>query len=115
MRARLLSARQLPQYILQDSTILVIEDLLRGIDANRSLEVLLAAIGHGCFDRKYAAIGELGVEQVAETGEVVNLFAGEAQACGGFSFNELQRQNAHSDQIGPVNALVAFGDDGANS
>ena len=50
-----------------------------------------------------------------EAGEVVDLFAGEAERFGVLAGFKLQRQNAHADEIRAVNALEAFGDDGAHA
>ena len=51
----------------------------------------------------------------ADAGDFENFFAGQIERVGILSGGELQRQNSHADQIRAVNALVAFGDDGAHS
>ena len=44
-----------------------------------------------------------------------DLFAGEAERFGVLAGEELQRQDAHADEVGAVDALVAFGDDEADA
>ena len=55
------------------------------------------------------------VQHVGQANDVERLFAGEAVGFGGLLVEELQRQNAHADQVGAVDALEAFGDHGAHA
>src|SRR6185437_12220979 len=106
---------QLAEDVLQDAAVAEVFDFLRGVDADFCFEGFLLSVagGGGHFDG--AAGGELIGETVAEAYYVVGFFAGEAERFGGFSILELQGKNAHSNEIGPVDALVAFGDGGANA
>ena len=67
------------------------------------------------------AVGELAVEhggQLAGLADGVELLAGEAvdaDRVGVLAGLELQRQDAHADQVGAVDALVALGDDEADA
>ena len=45
--------------------------------------------------------------EVVAGGDVEGFFAGQAERLPGLPFHELQRQNAHADQIAAMDALVA--------
>src|SRR6185312_5015351 len=45
----------------------------------------------------------------------VELLSGESQRAAAFARLELQRQNAHSDEVAAVDAFIAFGDHGADT
>src|SRR5450432_3336396 len=62
--------------VLQDASVFVVEDFLRGVDAHLCEEGLCLAIAALGLDGEDFAVGELCVQQVAEAGEVVDLFAG---------------------------------------
>src|SRR6185437_8981577 len=48
-------------------------------------------------------------------GDRVFLFAGEAESRGSLALAELEREDAHSDEVGAVDPLEALGDDRADS
>ena len=54
----------------------------------------------------------LGLDLVFGELDVVLLLPGQAQGGGALSLLVLQRYNAHADEVGPVDTLVALGDDG---
>ena len=89
--------------------MLEIVPLLRRIDADFRLETnRLAAVGRGGdVDRSRRCI--------RVTFDVENFLAGKPQRIGAFAIHELQRQYAHADQVGAVNALVAFGNNRFNT
>src|SRR5580658_9702772 len=106
--------RQLAKDILQDAAVLEVLDLLGGVDADFGFEFFYIAFGCCGFDLEDAAVGELAFEQRGEAGEIVDFFASEAEGLDVLAIGELKRQDAHADEVGAVNALEAFGDDGFN-
>ena len=52
------------------------------------------------------------VVEGGDAGDVEGFFPGQTEGFGGLAFGELQRQHAHADQVGPVDPLIGFGDDG---
>jgi hypothetical protein len=106
---------ELAEDVLEDAAVLVVEDLLRGVDADGDGE-LDGGAGHvfGEDDERFSG-GEFAVEHVFEADDVVNLFAGEGEGFGGVAGLELQREDAHANQVRPVDALVGFGDDEADA
>ena len=50
-----------------------------------------------------------------EAGEIERLAAVETEGLAGRAILELQRQHAHADEVGAVNALEALGDDGLHA
>ena len=95
--------------------MLVVEDLLRGIDAQGYGEFNGLAGDRFGEDVDDLPIGELRVEHSLKLARLVadaeDLFAGEAERFGALAGHELKRQDAHADQVGAVDALVALGDD----
>ncbi len=95
--------------------MLVIEDLLRGVDADRDRELEGRAGSVFRDHRQVASVRELRLQHLRQTPHVEDLFAREAERFCGLAGLELQRQNAHADQVGAVNALEGFGDDEADA
>src|SRR5690606_11642275 len=93
---------------LQDAAGLVDRDLFVGIQAAayRHLDTLAVAAGH------HQGEGGAGL---ALADDVVGLGAVQAQADAVTAGQELQRQHAHADQVGAVDALEALGDDGLDA
>jgi len=71
------------------------------------------------FGAVFARDGEghilAGLDAVAETGDVVGLGAVEVERLGADSVGELEREDAHADEVGAVDAFEALGDDGFDS
>lgn len=99
--------------------MLVVEDLLRRVDAQDGGE--LDGLAGGCLgeDREDAAVGELGIEHGLElAGSIADgedLLSGEAEGCDGLAREELEGEDSHADQVGAVDSLVALGDDELDS
>jgi len=55
------------------------------------------------------------IDCVADAGDVEYLFSRQLERFGVLSWRELQRQNAHADEIRAMNAFVAFGDNCAHA
>ena len=53
--------------------------------------------------------------QAGDAGDVEGLAAVEAQGLAVGAIGELQRDDTHADEVGAVDALEAFGDDGADA
>src|SRR5690606_19455318 len=104
-----LLADQLAQHVLQDAAVAVVVGLTGGVDPDHGVELDAGVGGHldGGGD---AALVELG-----HAGDGEGLLTGEAQRVGRPPLGELQRQHAHADQVGAVDALVGLGDDGADA
>src|SRR5207248_6537884 len=114
---RLLSFRnqQLPEYVLQNPAVLVIQDFLGRIDPNSGLKDFLSAIWVGGLYCYGLADGELRIKTLFEAKSGVRLIAGQAEGFSILSRLKLQRQNSHADQVRAMNALVAFGNNGAHA
>ena len=55
------------------------------------------------------------MEGVVQAENLVGFFAGEAEGFPGLAVKELQRQDAHEDEVGAVDPLEAGGNDGADA
>src|SRR5699024_6519238 len=99
----------LPQHVVQDAAVSVVLDFLRRFQAYAGLEggFLAFRVGGLDVDFLFGAVGQ--------AGDVEGLGAVQAQAFGVFAVNEGQRQHAHADQVGAVDALVAFGNHGLDA
>ena len=62
-----------------------------------------------------AAFCEAGLECFGQPLDCKHFFAREFQRCGIFARLELQRQDAHADEIRAMNALVALRNDGPHA
>src|ERR1035437_2840441 len=111
----LLAGGELAEDVLEDAAVLVVENLLRGVDAQGGGELDGAAGESFGEDGEDAAVGELGVEHGLELAGGVadreDLLAAEAERGGGLAGEELQGEDTHADQIRPVDALVGLRDD----
>ncbi len=71
------------------------------------------------FGAVFAGDGEgdilAGLDAVAEAGDVVGFGAVEVERLGADAFGELEREDAHADEVGAVDAFEALGDDGFDS
>src|SRR5579883_769835 len=92
---------------MQDAAVAVIFELVEGIDAAEELDLLDGAIP--AMD----AAGELAarLEALGDAEDVEALAAVELERLARCAVLELQRHDAHPDEIGAVDALEALGDD----
>src|SRR6185503_10421994 len=115
-RARIRSAArdQPPQHVLQDAAVAVVLGLVGRVDAYARVELdRLAVVAPGAH-----AHGASGLEGAAvELGDldVERLVAGEAERLRALALRELERQDAHADQVGAVDALEALRERGAHA
>src|SRR4051812_42405185 len=89
------SAHQLPQYERQDASVLVVVDFDRRVDADDQ---------RGGFRRSVCAMNDqrrflAGAEIAGDAGDVEGLGAIEGQRLRVCAFFELQREDAHADQV----------------
>src|SRR4051794_113809 len=106
------SARQkLAQHEVEDAAVAVVEPLVGGIDPYSRLELDRIALG--------LAVRLGGDLQLAgailQRGEVEGLLAAQPERLDRLALRELERQYAHPDQVGAVDALVALGDHEAHA
>src|SRR6478752_1345127 len=92
---RPLASGDLAQHVLQDAAVAVVVGFTRGIDAQDRIEARGGAVFGGGGD----ALNREGFR------------TRQAQAGGVLAGRELQGQDAHADQVGAVDALVALRDD----
>src|SRR5690348_6179281 len=92
---------QVPQDVLHDAAVAVVVRLTGGVDADHRVE---GDVARGDLDGlRGAALVELGD---ATDGE--GLLAGQAERLGSLALGELERDDAHADQVRPVDALVGL-------
>src|SRR5580698_9224998 len=106
--AALLLARQRPQHVLHDAAMPEVLGLARSIDAHDRAELLVAS-PDGDLARHVTGIDRL------DPGDVEYLVSGQVQRGSAVPRAELQRQHAHSDQVGPVDPLERLDQDGADA
>src|ERR1700691_2732056 len=96
---RLAGCGELPQYVVQNSAVLVVVELLRRIDAQARLELRgIAVISSGNdLDRLRRA--------AVESDDFKSFLAAQAQGLRVLTRLVLQVQHAHADQVGAVDAL----------
>src|SRR5690606_37328442 len=104
-----LLADQAPQHVLQDAAVAVVVGLTRGVDAYDRVE-LHAGVGGDLHRAGGGAVVQLG-----HAGDGEGLLAGQAEGVGRVALRELQRQDAHADEVRAVDALVGLGDDGLDA
>src|SRR4029450_4027050 len=92
---------ELTQDVLEDATVAVVLDLVGGVDPDPAGELVVVG-----------ADGDLAGEAVGagtlQAGDLEGLVAGEAEGLDRLAGRQLQGQDAHADQVGPVDALVAL-------
>src|SRR6056297_1737574 len=94
---------QAPQYVVQNAAILEIGELVRGIDTDTRFEARVTALGmlRHHLDRLLPG---------ADRPDTEVLIALETEAVTTVVGGKLQRQYAHTNQVGAVNALVTARD-----
>src|SRR5262249_46332753 len=103
------SLRELSQHVRKDPAVAVVVPLPRRVDAPDGAEGLLAAVAA----RAHAE--HLARAQVGEALQIVELAAGQAERARVRAVGELERQDAHPDQVRAVDALEALGDHRAHA
>src|SRR3546814_7119960 len=91
---------------MQDAAVLVVVDLVERIDAAQHLDGLRRTVGPGDRHRQLHAR----LEARGDARDVELLAAVEAERLAGGARQELQRHDAHADEVRAVDALVALGD-----
>lgn len=62
----------------------------------------------------YLDVDHLAGFDIIWNGDRVRFESGQTESIGVLSIDKLQRYNAHADQVGAMDALERFGDDGCN-
>src|SRR5690606_36123424 len=114
-RLGLLSGQKLSENILKNAAVQVIQQLLRRVDADRRAEFFGPAVFVRGLYRDLATAGEASGYGLSESEHGEGFAAAQAQRFDAFAVPELERKDAHPDQIGAVDALVAFGEDESDS
>src|SRR5439155_18283054 len=105
------SAEHPAEHVREESAVAVVLDVVGGIDPRDRLELARTTV------LRRDAHGErlAGREAAGDPGHLVGLAARQPERGGVLAAPELERQDAHADEIAPVNALVALGDHGADA
>src|SRR5215813_13293684 len=100
-------AMRLAQGEREDPAVAGILDIVWCVEPHARLKTFFFSIlCSGAYSHEHSRLKTGGY-----TFDVENLKAGQAKACGTLSFFELQREDAHADEIAPVNAFEAFSQD----
>jgi hypothetical protein len=93
--------------VLHDPAVSDVLLLPLGVESQDGVEAAAVGVdGHG--------VGELSRFGVGEPGDGEGLVAGESEGVGGVAVLELQRQDAHPDEVGAVDPFERFGEHGAD-
>src|SRR5690606_33854216 len=109
LRSLKLCGSELPQHVVQDSSVDEVLLLLGRVDPDSRFELRSCAVRPR---RRHAYAGD---PLDSEPDDVERLAAVEAEARGRIVAEELQRQHAHADQVRAVYALEALGEDRAHA
>src|SRR5262249_47734684 len=102
-RAMLRGANEAAQHVGQKPPVPVVGDVVRCVDAGHDLERTRRTVGaRGAHGDPLTRC-----EIDRETRDVDRLLAGEPERSGALSGQELERHDAHPDQIAAMDALVA--------
>src|SRR5580698_4447404 len=106
------SRQQLPQHVLEDASVGIVESFLRGVDADDGLKFgrlcTFGAYGNFFARRKF-------LDHLANPRDLKDFVAGQFQRLSIFSRQKLKWKNTHTDQVGAMNALVTFRNHCANA
>src|SRR5438874_144902 len=83
---------QLPEYVLQDSAMPVVMNLVWGVDSGDCLECLV-----GTFPTRAERHEHAGLDAFGDSSDIESFKTGEAMCRRAFAFFELQRQYTHPD------------------
>src|SRR6266540_2183619 len=100
--------RELPEDVLKNSSVLVVENLLRRVDANPRLEVARRRARWRHANGDVAAAREVAGEHLRKPDDVVRLLAGETERLASVARRKLERNDPHADEIRSVDPLVAL-------
>src|SRR5262249_34951176 len=103
--------QQLPQYVLQDSTVLIILKLVWSIDACDGLECFFFAVLATRANRSRHS----GLKFPGNALDIESFEACQSQHSGVVAFHKLQGQNSHPHEVTSMYALEALRQDGLHS
>ena len=111
MRAKRITSRcELTQHVMENAAIAVIFHLVSGIDPAQRREGEGRAIAAGDFD-----LYVLTRRKVGKAFDAERVVGGQIERLARRAVFELQRQDAHANEVRPVDPLKAFNDDGAHA
>src|SRR5690606_26059647 len=104
---------QVAQDVLHDAAVAVVARLTGGVYADLAVELddLAIGLGRGDFDRP----GDATLVELGDASEREGLRTGQAEGVGVLALGELQRDDAHADEVRAVDALVRLSDDGLDA
>src|SRR5713101_4880050 len=102
--------QQLAEDVLEDAAVAIVGDFFGGVGAGGDGEGFFFSVGGAGADTKNFSRRERG-----DAFDIEHLVAGESERGAVFAGLELKRENAHTDEVAAMDALVAFGDDGADA
>src|SRR5690606_17822211 len=97
----------LPQNGLQNARVAVIIDVYHAVETADYRELEACAV----FARRFDGQALAWLHIVREAFDIERLAAGDAERFPAGAVSELQRQNAHANEVAAVNPLEAFSDD----
>src|SRR3984957_4712953 len=103
-----LRRQQVAQHVLQDAAVAEVVELVQRIDTADERDAPQPAVGGD--DLRHQALVRLELALQTPDGDL--LAALEAERLPRGAFLETERQHAHADQVGTVDALERLGDDG---
>src|SRR6266404_8429976 len=106
------AGQQLPQHVLQDAVVSVVERLLRSVDANNSLELSRLPTFH---PNRNLPPGPKFLDHILDARDLEYFFPSQLEHFRIFAGKELQRQDAHPYEVRPVNPFVALRDHRAHA
>src|SRR5947208_1781449 len=106
------SRHQLPQHVLQNPAVCVVQSFSRRINPDEGPEFFHSA-GTGRVHFQMLPRGKF-IGQLTNAADLENFIARESERVRGLSGYELQRQNTHPHQIRAVNSLITFRNYGMN-
>src|SRR5713101_9954015 len=101
---------QLAEDVLQDAAVAKVGDFFGGVGAGDRRESFFFSVGGAGADTKNFFRRERG-----DAFDVEDLVAGESERSAVFAEGEFEREDAHADEVAAMDALKAFGDDGADA
>src|SRR5581483_1347569 len=108
-----LTSQKLTKHELQDTAVSVVEGLLRRVDSYQCVKFLRNAINHR--PHRDLPSGRKLLNEISHSTNLKRFLATQGKRFGVFTGKKLQRQDAHSHQIGSVDALITLGNDGADA
>src|SRR2546422_582695 len=102
-------------YVLEDPSMPVVLQLLWRVDSHCHGELNARTFGPNGLDHQLLAARKSFREHSSESRDLEHCFSGQPQTLRRLVGQELQRQDSHPHQVGPVDPLVALRNHGAHA